>query len=120
MNESLRSKGREQLSGRYIYHSTKNSVDIFVRNAISKYHFGSGPRMFGIAGSEFFLICRNDYWFITNEKYAFGEKIFDESFSSFLRLKIEGLITKTVSYLLNLWIKDPMGFLKLLTIAGKL
>ena len=111
MNESLRSGGREQLSGRYIYHSTKNNVDIFVRN---------GPRMFGIAGSEFFLICRNDYWFITNEKYAFGEKIFDESFSSFLRLKIEGLITKTVSYLLNLWIKDPIGFLKLLTIAGKL
>ena len=60
---------REELSGRYNYHSTKNNSDVFVRDGpISK-----------LEGSQFYLIRRNGCWFITNEQYALDETISDKA-----------------------------------------
>ena len=69
--------GREELSGFYDYHSTKNNSDIFVRN----------KPVSSLEGSQFYLIRRDDFWFITNEKYALDETISDDSFRAFLRSK---------------------------------
>ena len=51
---------KNQLSGRYKYHSTKDNADIFVRE---------GP-VLGLVGKRFYLIYRNGCWIITNEFYA--------------------------------------------------
>ena len=90
VNVSRKIASRDELSGRYDYHSTKNNSDIFVR-------YESIPEL---EGSEFYLIRRNGYWFITNEKYALDEKIsiHDGLFRGFLRrtnlgVKNSGLLT---------------------------
>ena len=70
---------KENLSGRYIYHSTENNVDIYVRDG----------RAFGLVGDSFFLIYRNGFWFITNELYACNGK-FSNKIGGFFRLKTKG------------------------------
>ena len=48
---------RRGLSGRYEYHSTKYDSDIFVQPA----------GINALEGEHFYLICRNGFWYITNE-----------------------------------------------------
>ena len=71
--------GKESLSGRYTYHSSKDNIPLFVRE-------GSA---FGLVGRRFFFIYREGHWMITNQLYVFNER-FSNKLGAFLRLETKG------------------------------
>lgn len=55
---------KNDLSGRYSYVSNKNNADTFVREEFVP----------SLEKTQFVLLYRNEFWFITNEEYYLGKK----------------------------------------------
>ena len=73
---------RSGLSGRYKYHSTDDNADIFRAARLGDVY---------LHGEHFFLIYRNGFWFITNERFGPNNNADkNNKLGSFLRVQTTG------------------------------
>ena len=78
-------RARNKLSGRYNFFPLGTNENVFRKE-------GSTLKL---DGENFFLVHKNGFWFITNEKYALDQNITCNQFAGFFRLKTTGLNRKT-------------------------
>ena len=74
---------RDDLSGKYTYHCTKNNTDVFISTETSS----------NLNGTKYYLIYKNDAWYITNENHFDGKNFYPMVFGAFLSFKTTGLRT---------------------------
>ena len=70
---------KNDLSGKYSYASTSGNEDTFVREQFIP----------SLGKTQFVLLYRNGFWFITNEEYYIGQKKTNEM-QGYLRLETKG------------------------------
>ena len=72
---------KNDLSGKYSYVSNKNNADTFVREEFVP----------SLEKTQFVLLYRNGFWFITNEEYYLGKKKNNE-IEGYVRLETKGKV----------------------------
>ena len=71
---------KNKLSGRYNFFPIGTNENVFRKE--------TSP--VDLVGENFFLVYKNGFWFITNEKYALDQNITCNQFAGFFRLKTTG------------------------------